>query len=167
MKNIKIKDVIHLYCDSKFNCLIEFKNLKPVLRPLSTFTIEEFAEICKVIFETDKVIYCTINGYFAVMVDFDDDIDELDEDYRNDYHQRIINAESNDHDNVLSISRPAKMYSQLDLAHGTDDEMRFFVGVKIQGIFVSELCKRGFDIFDLISSGQAIELGKEVASESK
>jgi hypothetical protein len=182
-EKIKFSDVAHLYKDctivhSDFRATVQwvmrygvcadynidnqrfkadFDKIKPLLIPINKLPITDFADICKVIFMNDKVIFSVVNNYYAVTVDDDDDTDDMDEDYRNNFNQRIINAESNDYDNVLSISYPSGEYAQLDLAHGTDGEMRYFVDVKTQAIFINELCKRGYDVFGLIKSGEAIE----------
>lgn len=191
MKKMKFSDVAHLYKECKilhgdFIATVQyamrygvkadydvdnsrfdaqFDVIKPILKPNHTLTIEDFADICKVIFETDKVIYAVVNGYYAVTTDDEDDDDDgLEEDYRNNFHQRILNAEEADHENILSIAVPKEKYSQLDLANGTSDELRFFVGIGTQGIFISELCKRGYDLFCLIKSGEAIEYNEELIS---
>ncbi len=149
--------------NSRFDA--QFDKIKPILKPKHKFTIEDFADICKVIFGTDKVIYAVVGGYYAVTT-----IDEKDDDEENSLgenlsertKQIIINAEEIDHENVLSITEPKENHCQLDLANGTSDELRYFVGIDVQAVFTIELCKKGYDIFDLIKSGEAIEYNEEL-----
>lgn len=183
MKQIKFSEVAHFYKDGKilhgdFTATIQYAmrygvkadydvdnsrfdaqydKIKPILKPISNLHIEEFAEICKIIFNVDKVVYAKYNGFYAATpYEKEDDNDSSSNNIDEQNQQIIINAESNDHDNVLSISVPKTNYHNLDLGYGTSDDMRFFVSIDVQSIFVLELCKRGYDVFGLIKSGEAI-----------
>ena len=97
----------------------EWKDLTFVLRSLTDLKLEEFADICRVLWnipEESKLLSMSI-------------------------HDRIVYAEEADYENVLSFC--PKSHS---LAYGTSDEMRYFVGTRIDAKFTVELIKRGFDL---------------------
>jgi hypothetical protein len=119
----------------------EWKDLTFVLRSLTDLKLEEFADICRVLWnipEESKLLFDKVSGYYAVTTD-EDDYKEEDESMS--IHDRIVYAEEADYENVLSFC--PKSHS---LAYGTSDEMRYFVGTRIDAKFTVELIKRGFDL---------------------
>ncbi len=124
--------------------------LKPILRKLSDMTEEEAKTVLQKLLGTADIIFSKVNDTWAAC---ENDPNEDEEDWLSgDPVERIYFAEEADYDNVLSISRANK-----SLAHGTDEEMRFFVEMKVQSQYINELRKMGFDCDGLIKHGLAID----------
>lgn len=183
MKQIKFSEVAHFYKDGKilhgdFTATIQYAmrygvkadydvdnsrfdaqydKVKPILKPISKLNINDFGYICASILNVEKVVVTRCNGYFAATPLEDEDSDYLTDDSEEIKRQIILNAEENNFDTVLSVSEPKKDLEELNLGYGTSDDMRYFVSIQIQSIFILELCKLGYDVFGLIKSGEAIE----------
>lgn len=130
------------------------KYIKPILRPLSDITEEDFYSFFST---TDDYILvkATINRLWCAGHYDKKEYDErVAEELPVDSVDLIYDLEEADHANVFSSTK------QGDLAHGCSDEMRWFMDIETLAAWHTHLRKRGIDVDGLIKSGLAIDKTK-------
>jgi hypothetical protein len=179
MSNIpvkKIADYLHLYlgCDCLYSdnhflkgerfvltsgnlfwAISATQDFKPILRPLSDMTEEDFYSFFPQETQTDILIKGKVDRLWcAGFYDKKEYQERVDEDLPVDSESLLYDLEEADHDNVFSTTKAG------DLAYGTSDEMRYFTDVPTLAAWHTHLRKREINIDGLIKAGLAIDKSK-------
>lgn len=126
------------------------------LRPLSDIKEEDFYSFFGP--DTDKhfLVKAKINRMWcATWYDKKDYDERVEEELPVDPNTLIYDMEESDYDNVWSCDMNGT------IAHGTGEEIRFFVDVTEQAAWVNHLRKQGIDCDGLIKAGLAVDKTKE------
>jgi len=125
----------------------KWEEIRPILKPLSSFGEEEFKHMAKILLNTDKILFATVDNMWIASSDEDKEEDELE---MNEV-ERIYYAEECNYDNVVSMD----IKGERSFAWGCSDDCRFFMGHDKQAIIFNEMIKMHFDVFGLIKEGLA------------
>lgn len=136
----------------------ELYDIKPLLLPPSSFTLDMFADICRKAFGWKESYQDIINGYWAVCEKEDQDEEIIGSREHWEDKDWIAEQEEIDFDRVISITpyKPNVQSFDFDIAYGTGEEMRFFPTVSTVEAIKSFAYAIHLDIRCLIPAGLAL-----------